>query len=106
MSLKRILAIGTIALCLGPPLALTACATPPAGTTLSSNDQAIAAAVASYNSLTLAIQASNAAIQANILKGNDADKVVAAAATAKAGLDSMLQALRVANTAPTAGVPK
>lgn len=90
--MKRLLLIFSLAI-------LTACATTGPVTPV---QQAINTGVTSYTALDQSIIAADAAVKAGVLKGNDAKNVRAAATAAKAGLDSMLAALRSANAAAAA----
>lgn len=72
------------------------------------NQQAINAATTSYKGLDTAINAADAAVKANTLKGKDAINAAKGLTDAKAALDVALTALRSANAVAIAasGVTK
>lgn len=84
-------------------VALCGCATPPAGSPpLTAAQQAISSTATSYSALDAGIVATDAAVRAGTLKGQDARNAVKGLTDAKAALDVALVALRAANAAAVA----
>jgi hypothetical protein len=90
------LLIGVMGLCAA---AVIGCAATGTAAVTSPMQTAINTGVTSYTALDQAILATDAAVKAGVLKGQDAKNALAGFTVAKKGLDTGLAALRAANAA-------